>query len=68
MTVNETIDTLTKNGFRAEDKRPDRDYLIVVCKVCNARWSLGIKQGGVVAGGNVLALIDHAGEHANDRD
>jgi hypothetical protein len=63
MTTDEVFKTL-EPYFIVEDKRPEREYLIVKCRSCKASYSLGIKHGVGVATGNVLSLLDHAGSHA----
>ena len=65
-TSEEAYQALTQNGFKVEDKRPERDYLVVMCNTCKARWSLGIKDGKV-HGGNILSLLDHAGGHLTNK-
>lgn len=47
-----------RRGFTVEDKRPEREYFIVTCKTCKARWSLKTAVGGV-NGANVLHLLNH---------
>jgi hypothetical protein len=60
--THEAIAFLTDNGFRAEDKRPERDYLVVSCRTCCSRWTLQIVRAFVL-GTEVLALLDHQGKH-----
>lgn len=61
-TPEETITALARFGFRAEDKRPEREYIIASCNVCKKRWSVGIRNGQCHYG-NILALLDHSASH-----
>jgi len=65
-TPEEAYQTLTKAGFKVEDKRPEREYFICACMRCGNRWSLGIKDGKV-HGGNLLTLLDHSASHTNKK-
>jgi hypothetical protein len=66
MTPAIAFDLLTDAGFRVEDKRPEREYFILTCRTCYARWSLGIRDGKVHPG-NILVLSDHAAGHIHER-
>jgi hypothetical protein len=56
MSAEETFQNLKRSGFLVEDKRPERDYHVVTCKTCKARWSMSVKQA---EGGAILTLLDH---------
>lgn len=65
-TLEDDVAALERNGFTCEDKRPERDYFVVQCNVCHARWSLGVRTGTAHAG-NVLTMLNHASKHGKWR-
>lgn len=60
MTTEANIDPVAslRRGFRIEDKRPERDYHVITCKSCGARWSMLVKAGGI-NGAGILTLLNH---------